>query len=33
MKSKDWIPEFKSKFKKELRDFIIFKRSNWLSIW
>lgn len=28
MKSKDWIPEFKSKFKQELKDFVIFKRSN-----
>lgn len=28
MHSKDWIPEFKSPFKKELEDFIKFKRSN-----
>lgn len=28
MHSKDWIPEFKSLFKKELENFIKFKRSN-----
>ena len=28
MHSKDWIPEFKSPFKKKLEDFIKFKRSN-----
>ena len=28
MHSKDWIPEFKSPFKKELEKFIKFKRSN-----
>lgn len=28
MKSKDWIPDFNSKFKNELKNFIIFKRSN-----
>lgn len=28
MHSKDWIPDFKSQFKKELENFIKFKRSN-----
>lgn len=28
MKNNNWIPEFKSKFKKELSDFIVYKRSN-----
>ena len=27
MHSKDWIPEFKSLFKKELENFIKFKRN------